>query len=177
MEKENNIISPYAFPGLINTRDHPVIKRSRVDIIIDYICEHFKLSKGKLFQPRRFTEQVQARQLCWYLFQKYTFLSTPEIGRMFGGKDHTTILHGIKKVYNTLDVDDNYKAQVAAIEYNLENINEFTPVLLLDKKTSQLDEDRASVYKYYKHSKKQLVYEQENKKATIKDQHTSSKAS
>ena len=48
----------------------------------------------------------EARQLCWLLLQRKCALSLSAIGRYFGGRDHTTILHGIEHIQNLLDAGD-----------------------------------------------------------------------
>jgi chromosomal replication initiator protein len=55
-----------------------------------------------------------------YLIKAKTLMSLPEIGRRFGGRDHTTVLHGIKKVERMIKSDDAFAAHVAGIRQRIE---------------------------------------------------------
>lgn len=70
---------------------------------------------SQLFSPQRSKEIVAARQECFYRCGTETRNSLPAIGRYFGGKDHTTVLHGIRK-YKELQNDPSTKAWLP-VEY------------------------------------------------------------
>jgi len=50
----------------------------------------------------RHQKPVMARQSCWWLAKRYTYTTTTKLGRMFGNRDHTTILHGLKSINRVL---------------------------------------------------------------------------
>jgi hypothetical protein len=69
---------------------------------------------------RRQTTVVLARHVAMYLIKTKTLKSLPEIGRRFGGRDHTTALHGIKKVERMINSDKEFAAHVAGIRQRIE---------------------------------------------------------
>jgi hypothetical protein len=66
--------------------------------IIDVVCEHFRCSQIDLRSQRRTAKIVEPRQIAMYLAAKITEKSLPQIGNALGGRDHTTVLHGVRKV-------------------------------------------------------------------------------
>jgi hypothetical protein len=69
---------------------------------------------------RRESTVVRARHIAMYLIKNKTLKSLPEIGRRFGGRDHTTVLHGIKKVERMIKSDDAFAAHVDSIRQRIE---------------------------------------------------------
>lgn len=57
----------------------------------------------QLKSPRRTADVAKARQILFYLCKAYTRFSLPEIGKRTGGKDHTTVLHGVRRVQDTMN--------------------------------------------------------------------------
>lgn len=62
------------------------------------VCEYFGITMMDLIGPRRMEKQSNARQVGYYLCKQLTGRSLPEIGRRFGNRDHTTILHGVRRM-------------------------------------------------------------------------------
>jgi chromosomal replication initiator protein len=62
------------------------------------VAEHFNVKLADLIGPRRLRTLARPRQVAMYLSKELTSRSLPEIGRRFGGRDHTTIMHGIRRV-------------------------------------------------------------------------------
>lgn len=79
------------------------------------VCAFYGLSMGDLISPRRTTRIVLPRQICMFIARKLTTKTLPEIGRRFGGKDHTTILHGVRKVEALIQNDPDIAQQVAEL--------------------------------------------------------------
>lgn len=69
-----------------------------VDKIIKYVADHFYLTPEDIRGKRRTRDIAFARQVAMYLARNLTELSLPKIGVEFGGRDHTTVLHAIKKI-------------------------------------------------------------------------------
>src|SRR5262249_26747236 len=67
-------------------------------LIMEQTAEYFSLSTGDLVSKSRSRPLTQARHIAMYLMRECTGLSLVKIGEIFGGRDHTTVLHGIKKV-------------------------------------------------------------------------------
>lgn len=61
------------------------------------VCAKHEIELNELLSPRRSREVVKARHECFWRCKKETSLSFPQIGRYFGSRDHTTVLHGIRQ--------------------------------------------------------------------------------
>lgn len=70
------------------------------------VAEHFGMTLVELLSERRFKNVVHARQVAMFMCKRLTMRSLPEIGRKFGGRDHTTILHGVRRVERALAKGD-----------------------------------------------------------------------
>ena len=77
-------------------------RRIKIEDILRIISRHFGVSKGDLLSQRRHRSVVWPRQIGMYLAKQLTARSLPEIGRRFGNRDHTTVLHAIRKIENEI---------------------------------------------------------------------------
>ncbi|WP_426526862.1 helix-turn-helix domain-containing protein [Bradyrhizobium sp. McL0615] len=82
------------------------IKTLKVREIQIAVCDRYGLTLQELIAERRFRPLVRTRQVAMYLCSALTGKSLPAIGRSFGGKDHTTVLHAIRKVKALIDPDN-----------------------------------------------------------------------
>jgi chromosomal replication initiator protein len=73
-------------------------RRIKIEDILRIISRHFGVSKHDLLSQRRHRSVVWPRQIGMYLAKQLTARSLPEIGRRFGNRDHTTVLHAIRKI-------------------------------------------------------------------------------
>ncbi len=80
-------------------------RRVRIEDIQRVVSKHFKVTKADLLSARRTRTIVRPRQIAMYLAKMMTPRSLPEIGRRFGGRDHTTVLHAVRKI-ESLVTDD-----------------------------------------------------------------------
>ncbi len=80
---------------LIRKRHTP---RVHIDDILKIVSRHFKIARTDILSSRRSRDVVRPRQIAMYLAKSLTSRSLPEIGRRFGGRDHTTVLHSVRKV-------------------------------------------------------------------------------
>jgi chromosomal replication initiator protein len=85
-------------------------KRVRIEDIQRVVARHYNVSRTELLSNRRTRTIVKPRQVAMYLAKVLTPRSLPEIGRRFGGRDHTTVLHAVRKI-ETLTASDNTLAQ------------------------------------------------------------------
>ncbi|MBX3578250.1 MAG: chromosomal replication initiator protein DnaA [Rhizobiaceae bacterium] len=85
-------------------------KRVRIEDIQRVVARHYNVSKTELLSNRRTRTIVKPRQVAMYLSKVMTPRSLPEIGRRFGGRDHTTVLHAVRKIED-LSGTDNTLAQ------------------------------------------------------------------
>jgi chromosomal replication initiator protein len=73
-------------------------KKLTIDEIQRKVAEHYRLKLPDLLSARRAREVARPRQVAMYLAKKLTARSLPEIGRRFGGRDHTTVMHAVKRI-------------------------------------------------------------------------------
>jgi hypothetical protein len=81
--------------------------------ICNAVCQHFDIAYTDLRSHRRTKKLVGPRHIVMHLARKYTVRSLPEIGRWLGGRDHTTILHGVRTVAQNYE---RFRFDVEAIE-------------------------------------------------------------
>ncbi len=82
-------------------------------------CEHFSLTVDALLSRGRAEDVTWARQAAMYLCRELTDLSLPQIGREFGGRDHTTILHAWRRVGSRIGRDPRAFADIEALTQRL----------------------------------------------------------
>ncbi|MGD9739242.1 MAG: chromosomal replication initiator protein DnaA [Bauldia sp.] len=87
---------------LIGTREP---RRIRIEDIQKAVSRHFNVSRPDLLSSRRTRTIVRPRQIAMYLSKVMTPRSLPEIGRRFGGRDHTTVLHAVRKIEELMAAD------------------------------------------------------------------------
>jgi chromosomal replication initiator protein len=73
-------------------------RKMTVEDIQKKVAAHYSIKLGDMSSPRRARQVSLPRQVAMYLAKKFTSMSLPEIGRSFGGRDHTTVLHAVKKI-------------------------------------------------------------------------------
>ncbi len=69
------------------------------------VAEHYNVRLSDLIGPKRLRTIARPRQVAMYLAKQLTSRSLPEIGRRFGGRDHTTIMHGVRKIEELMTLD------------------------------------------------------------------------
>lgn len=80
-------------------------KRVRVDDILRIVAKHYNVTRADILSQRRTANVVKPRQIAMYLAKTLTLRSLPEIGRRFGGRDHTTVLHAVRKIEGLVGSD------------------------------------------------------------------------
>ena len=101
-----------------------VIKRSvkiddeplTIDEIIDKVCIHFNVTATAVNSRSRKQDIVLARQVSMYLAQKHTKMPASRIGKLVGGRDHSTVLHSCSQIEKRLQVDKGFIAELSTIE-------------------------------------------------------------
>jgi len=100
------------------------VKSVSREVSIDYIqktvCEHFGVPVEKLKEKTRKRQVVQARQLSMFLAKNYTKNSLKVIGKHFGGRDHSTVIHSCQAIQNLLDTDSKFKESVADVQKKIQ---------------------------------------------------------
>ena len=87
--------------------------------ILRAVARHYSVSVEGLVGRSRRKEVVQARHVAMYLAREETSGSLPKIGQAFGGRDHTTVMHGIDKIASQIESDDALRRDVIAIRGQL----------------------------------------------------------
>ena len=91
-------------------------KRVRIEDIQKIVARHFNVSKNDLLSTRRTRVIVHPRQVSMYLAKQLTPRSLPEIGRRFGGRDHTTVLHAVRKIEGLLANDSKMTQEIELLK-------------------------------------------------------------
>ncbi len=73
-------------------------RKITVDEIQRKVAEHYNIRLSEMIGPRRVRTIARPRQIAMYLAKQLTSRSLPDIGRRFGGRDHTTVMHGVKRI-------------------------------------------------------------------------------
>jgi len=87
-----------------------------VDDIVSTVCQHFGVSTRDIDSRSRRREHVQARQVSMYLAQKYTKMPASRIGKLIGGRDHSTVIHSCAKVEQRMQAEKDFMREVETIE-------------------------------------------------------------
>lgn len=87
-----------------------------IDDILDTVCNHFSVTTAAVNGRSRKREYVEARQISMYLAQKYTKMPASRIGKLLGGRDHSTVIHSCSKVQQRMSVDKLFHDELASIE-------------------------------------------------------------
>lgn len=87
-----------------------------VDEILEKVCEHFNVTTAAVNSRSRKRDIVVARQVSMYLAQKFTKMPASRIGKLVGGRDHSTVLHSCSQVEKRLQVDKGFTAEISTIE-------------------------------------------------------------
>jgi len=94
-------------------------RRVRIDEILMLVSRHTGIARADLLSQRRHRSVVQARQVAMYLSYRLAGRSLPEIGRRLGGRDHTTVLHAIRKIHAMIGENAAFGAEIAGLEQTI----------------------------------------------------------
>jgi chromosomal replication initiator protein len=90
-----------------------------VDMIIREVAKQFSVKPQDIISKKRVKSILLPRQIALYLARKYTDHSLMDLGEKFGGKDHATVIHSIKKISSEIEFNRELKTAVEKIEKNL----------------------------------------------------------
>lgn len=102
-------------PGLSEGSVTATTKAAAPDLIarvIETLAQHDGVSAETMLSPLRTRDAVTARRKALYLAYRMSGKSLPEIGRRFGGRDHTTVLHAVRTVETRADADTRFHAEL-----------------------------------------------------------------
>jgi len=90
-----------------------------VESIQNLVASHFHLNIQELLSPRRSRSLARPRQIAMYLAKQYTTNSLPDIGRKFSNRDHTTVIHAVKKINELIKKDNEIRETIIEIKKKL----------------------------------------------------------
>ncbi len=96
-------------------------RRITIDEIQKRVSEHFKIRAAEMVSARRAREVARPRQIAMYLAKQLTPRSLPEIGRRFGGRDHTTVIHAVRQIEKLRAADSEIDTDVRTLMRVLES--------------------------------------------------------
>jgi chromosomal replication initiator protein len=91
-------------------------RRVRIEDIQRVVAKHYNVSRQELVSNRRTRVIVKPRQIAMYLAKTLTPRSFPEIGRRFGGRDHTTVLHAVRKIEDLISGDTKLSHEIELLK-------------------------------------------------------------
>ena len=96
-------------------------RRITIEEIQKKVAEHFNIRVGDMHSARRSRQVARPRQVAMYLAKQLTARSLPEIGRKFGGRDHTTVMHAVKKIEELQAGDSSFAEDVELLRRMIES--------------------------------------------------------
>ncbi len=101
-----------ALKDMISSSNSKVINEN---LILNVVAEHFNVSTQQILSSKRTQEFAEARQVVMYLCNELTNTTYQNIAKLLGKKDHTTVLHGIKKVKTRMETDEEFNNKINII--------------------------------------------------------------
>jgi chromosomal replication initiator protein len=96
----------------VKVEDNPLT----VDDIIESVCQHYNVTPANINSRSRKKDYVMARQVSIYLAQKYTKMPASRIGRLVGGRDHSTVIYSCNQVEQRIKIDKKFSSEITSIE-------------------------------------------------------------
>ncbi|MBV8664146.1 MAG: chromosomal replication initiator protein DnaA [Hyphomicrobiales bacterium] len=106
-----------AIRDLIRAREP---KRVKIEDIQKFVANHYSVTRADILSSRRTATVVKPRQVAMYLSKALTLRSLPEIGRRFGGRDHTTVLHAVRKIEGLTASDAALREEIELLKRMLQ---------------------------------------------------------
>jgi chromosomal replication initiator protein len=95
-------------------------RRVTIEEIQKKVAEHFNVKLADMHSARRARAVARPRQVAMYLAKQLTTRSLPEIGRKFGGRDHTTVMHAVRKIEELRAIDSGFSEDIDLLRRMLE---------------------------------------------------------
>jgi len=92
-----------------------------VELIQKNVADYYKLKISDMYSKRRPSSIAGPRQIAMYLAKEMTQKSLPEIGDLFGGRDHTTVLHAVRKIAQQRTTDSTLNHALHVLEQGLKS--------------------------------------------------------
>ena len=91
-------------------------KEITADLIINVVCEHFHITHDQIISKSRSNDVAKPRQIAMYLCNSLTSLPQVAIGAALGGRDHSTVIHGIRAMTDEYNTNENTKNTIEIIK-------------------------------------------------------------
>jgi hypothetical protein len=101
--------------AILNARPQPIDREGPVARIKRVVAGYYHIPEIEMVSARRSRMVARPRQVAMYLAKKLTPKSLTDIGRCFGNRDHSTVIHGISKVERLIEQDHNFKDEVTTL--------------------------------------------------------------
>ncbi|WP_290770919.1 chromosomal replication initiator protein DnaA [Anaerofustis sp.] len=96
-------------------------KKISLDLITKIVCDYYNITKDDILSKRRTKNIAYPRQICMYLSRELTDNSLPTIGEYYGGRDHSTVIHGYDKIKEDLKTNGGLQEEINKITTNIKN--------------------------------------------------------
>ena len=106
--------------ALKNMVSSTALRRTSIDDIVEMTCKHFGVRLSDLQSQRRSRSVTLPRQVAMFLAKELTNKTLSEIGGFFGGRDHTTVLHSVRKIKESLAESDELAQRVTLIKRDID---------------------------------------------------------
>ena len=97
------------------------VRRVTPELIISVVCDQYGVTQEDVLSKKRSREIALPRQIAMYLCRDMTQLSTTNIGRAFGGRDHTTVMHGCEKISEEMKNNFSFKKRIEELTAMIKN--------------------------------------------------------
>ena len=96
-------------------------RKLTIDEIQRTVSHYFDITVADMHSSRRSRNVARPRQIAMYMVKQLTSRSLPEIGRKFGGRDHTTVMHAVRKVKELIESDNEFAADIEKLKQKLKS--------------------------------------------------------
>lgn len=115
----NEIITPHLASRALKDFRHSAKRQITVDDIQKQVASFYNITQADIIGKKRVKQIVMPRQIAMYLTRELTDFSLPKIGKEFGGKDHTTVLHAIDKIEASIKDDSQLQQDIHKLKDQL----------------------------------------------------------
>lgn len=109
----------FSFPGLDRPLDKLAVSKTigkEIEKIMNCVSNITKVSVARIFDKGNKREVVDARHIAIFLIRKRVHMGYSHLGRVFGGRDHTTMIYACNKISDLIYIDDHVKATIKRVE-------------------------------------------------------------
>lgn len=98
--------------------------KMNVEKILDIITQYYQIKKEEILNGNKTQKVSKARQVAMYFLKTYTNLSLTDIGKIFGGRSHTTVIKAFQKIDNLINTDEELKREIEILKSRFHHIRE-----------------------------------------------------